>query len=459
MLLTIKNIGLIDNASIRLDGLTIIGGENDMGKSTAGKLMFAITKALSRYNDDFALSKETTIMNLAENVYFNLRRSDASNIEIYREEFHPKRFVEALNYFGGFRQPTLFDSLGANEFDNIDINLFFNNKISLIVNDKKIKSENLKNKIIESIEKIKSEILEEENRELLIKKALHRALVSEFYFEISPNDKPSKITITDHNILLIDIDIENNEIQKVEVGDLFNFDDVTFIETPMVLQLSELINYSNTLFEVISEDRNVRFGGLNRPTVPLHVKDLMNKLQKSSRIESLFHNSTVDFWKSVSNIIDGTFQYDKQTRDFIFKRKDKKDTLEFKSLNTASGIKSFGIIQLLLQAGFIDERTLLIIDEPETHLHPKWQVEYAKLLIELVKNDFNILLTSHSPYMIQALRVFSENEKVHERTAFYLADKNPKGKVEFENVSKDIKNLFKKLAEPLSELTWRQNKA
>jgi predicted ATPase len=452
MLLTIKNIGLIDYASIRLDGLTIIGGENDMGKSTAGKLMFAITKALSRYNDDFALSKETNIINLAESIFLNLRRVSLKNIEIYREEFHPKKFVDALNYFGNFRQKLLFDSLEINEYD---VNLFFSKKISLIVNDKEIKSENLKKKIIESIEKIKNEILEEENRETLIQKALNRALVSEFYFEISPNDKPSKITITDNDILLIDIEIKKNEIQKVKVGDLFNFEDVTFIETPIILQLSELINYSNTLFEVISEDRNVRLGSLNRPSVPLHVKDLMNKLQKSSRIESLFHNSTVDFWKSVSNTIDGTFQYDKQTRDFIFKRKDKKETSEFKSLNTASGIKSFGIIQLLLQAGFIDERTLLIIDEPETHLHPKWQVEYAKLLIELVKNDFNILLTSHSPYMIQALRVLSEKEEVNERTAFYLAEKNSKNRVEFEDVSKDIKKLFKKLAEPLNQLLWQ----
>jgi predicted ATPase len=222
-----------------------------------------------------------------------------------------------------------------------------------------------------------------------------------------------------------------------------------------VLQMSELINYANTLSELLSEDRNVRLDNLDRPTVPLHIKDLMNKMEKATAFSRIKDDKTKEFHSNISKTISGDFEYNKSQRNFIFNKKNGK-TLEIKSLNTASGIKSFGIIQLLLQAGFIDERTLLIIDEPETHLHPKWQVEYAKLLIELVKNDFNILLTSHSPYMIQALRVLSEKEEVYERTAFYLADKNQKGKVEFEDVSKDIKNLFKKLAEPLNQLLWQQ---
>ena len=438
MILTIENIGLIDKASIRLDGLTVIGGENDTGKSTAGKLMFAITKALSRYNDDFAISKESVIDIIARDIYFTLRRLSLDT-EKYRADFLPKQFESAFNYV---------NNPNSSFAKGFDIDAFFEKRITFIKDEKEIIPQSVKNQIINNLEKIQKEIQKVENRSDLIQEALKRALISEFHFEISPNDKPSIITITDKGVLLLKIDIQDNKIKNVEAGDLFNFEDVTFIESPLVLQLSELISYADTFFEVISDDINVRLNTLSRPTIPMRFKDLMNKLQKSQRANH------VNFSKSISDTIDGIFEYDKQNQDFIFKRRDGEQLLEVKSINTASGIKSFGIIQLLLQSGFIDERTLLIIDEPETHLHPKWQVEYAKLMVELVKNNYNVLLTSHSPYMIQALRVLSEKEEINDKTAFYLAER-VNGKSKFEDVSTDIGKLFKKLAEPLNQLLWQ----
>lgn len=49
MLVTFKNTGMIEEANIRFDGLTVIAGENDTGKSTVGKLIFAIIKTFNRY--------------------------------------------------------------------------------------------------------------------------------------------------------------------------------------------------------------------------------------------------------------------------------------------------------------------------------------------------------------------------------------------------------------------------
>ena len=42
MNLIFENIGDIKKASINFKKLTVISGENDVGKSTVGKLMFAI---------------------------------------------------------------------------------------------------------------------------------------------------------------------------------------------------------------------------------------------------------------------------------------------------------------------------------------------------------------------------------------------------------------------------------
>ena len=42
MKLEIKNIGKIKKASIELNGITVIGGENNTGKSTMGKALYSI---------------------------------------------------------------------------------------------------------------------------------------------------------------------------------------------------------------------------------------------------------------------------------------------------------------------------------------------------------------------------------------------------------------------------------
>ena len=52
MRLYLKNIGMIKEADVKLDGLTVIAGENDTGKSTVGKSLFALLKANLFVNND-----------------------------------------------------------------------------------------------------------------------------------------------------------------------------------------------------------------------------------------------------------------------------------------------------------------------------------------------------------------------------------------------------------------------
>ena len=86
-------------------------------------------------------------------------------------------------------------------------------------------------------------------------------------------------------------------------------------------------------------------------------------------------------------------------------------------------IKTFGIIELLLKNSSINEDTLLIIDEPEVHLHPSWQVKFAELLVLISKNiNVQILLSSHSPYFIEALQSYSEKYDYTDQVNFYFAD-------------------------------------
>ena len=42
MKLVLKNIGKVQNATVEINGITVIAGENDTGKSTVGKARFSV---------------------------------------------------------------------------------------------------------------------------------------------------------------------------------------------------------------------------------------------------------------------------------------------------------------------------------------------------------------------------------------------------------------------------------
>lgn len=69
-----------------------------------------------------------------------------------------------------------------------------------------------------------------------------------------------------------------------------------------------------------------------------------------------------------------------------------------------------------------DRRTLLLLDEPETHFNPRWRAEFIKVLNSSIKaggtNNFlkDVLLTSHSPFIISDcmpdnVLFFTKNER------------------------------------------------
>ena len=61
------------------------------------------------------------------------------------------------------------------------------------------------------------------------------------------------------------------------------------------------------------------------------------------------------------------------------------------------------LLQLLEKGGFLRQGNIVIIDEPEVHLHPKWQLLYAEIIICLVQQGTHVIVTTHSPYILEAL--------------------------------------------------------
>ncbi|WP_300717872.1 AAA family ATPase, partial [uncultured Brachyspira sp.] len=127
------------------------------------------------------------------------------------------------------------------------------------------------------------------------------------------------------------------------------------------------------------------------------------------------------------------------------------DKVRFENLST--GIKSFIIIRMLLENGSLKEKDLLVLDEPEIHLHPEWQLLYAETIVLLQKYlDLTITITTHSPYFLEAINGYSKLHKIHNRVNFYFAEADDNNNVTINNVNDNINIIFKKMADPLKKL-------
>ena len=118
----------------------------------------------------------------------------------------------------------------------------------------------------------------------------------------------------------------------------------------------------------------------------------------------------------------------------------------------STGLKSFVILRTLLEKGRIDENGVVILDEPEIHLHPEWQLKFAEIIV-LIQREFktNILLNTHSPYFLNAIEVYSEKYGIGDVCNYYLA-KEQNGRTKIIDVTDNRELIYAKLARPLQDL-------
>ena len=62
MELIINHIGKVSSADIKLDGITVICGENNSGKSTVGKILFSYFNSMCDFESKINRQRDTEIM-------------------------------------------------------------------------------------------------------------------------------------------------------------------------------------------------------------------------------------------------------------------------------------------------------------------------------------------------------------------------------------------------------------
>lgn len=170
-----------------------------------------------------------------------------------------------------------------------------------------------------------------------------------------------------------------------------------------------------------------------------------NEINISERI--ILANKLKQINEKLEKVIDGKIKHS-QGR-WIYEFKNNKE-LNLKNLST--GLKSFAILKRLIENGNLKENGTVILDEPEIHLHPEWQLLFAELIVLLQKEfGMHILLTTHSPYFLNAIEVYSEKYKINEKCKYYIAENTTNGSI-IKDMTGNTRNIYRKLARPIQEL-------
>ena len=372
MKLRLQNILKVESADIELGGLTVITGENDSGKSSIGKILFSILKAT---NNAKQVDKFETLQ-LINSHLLSIKR-----------------------LFSRFNNHNVLKDIKSISIDLIEKNLSVEELTETIKDASKIcsftsrQSAIINNKLIQ----IQQNLSELDNPELAIKRELDIILRSEFMEPLnSYGTRYSSIHFhddtTDADGSDISFNFEDGKISNTKLSGDSSIEDITYVESPVYLHILDTLRMSSS---VPTKSFRGMSGSLQKGNIPYHLGDMAEKILSTAEdllglFQSTGYQQQLD---EIKELIEGDFTVDKKSKQLHFRRND----ISIPAVSVASGIKSFGVLLRLLQTDNISTSKMLVLDEPEIHLHPEWQINFCKFIVELVSEG--IPMSAHTVHI------------------------------------------------------------
>lgn len=408
--LNIENCGKISKANIEINGITVIAGENNTGKSTIGKVLYSVFNSFYDLDKKIFLEKKDAINKLISNFV-------SSNIDYEYESYNLPDFLH-------------FDI----EFKNKEN---YNEKVNEFI-DRLVELEEIKR--TSDGEKKLRELINERlsiDDKYIINSIFNNYIRCEFKGQINNLNLPS--SNGNINLILkeksINIKINNNVIEKLDLGCRI-LTEAVYIDSPFVM------DDLNDRIIIMSKDKDNHRHYLRNMLKRNDINNLIEEAIISKKIDEVF--------KKI-NLVAPSATISKEKNSYLYKDKTLMEPINIGNVST--GLKTFVIIKMLIENLTIKEEGVLILDEPEIHLHPEWQLIFAEIIVLLQKElNLHIVLNTHSPYFLRAIEVFSEKHCITEKCKYYLACNNKDNISEINDVTNDIEKIYSKLANPLQLL-------
>ena len=420
MRLEIQHFSKIKQASIKLDGITVIAGENNTGKSTVGKILSCMFNSMYKVDEKASQKKKEQIESLLRynwqnSWYHNLKNDDQRVTVNVPSRTSRKRYANAAELI-----------MAADEERKIEIISELYDNLRNVIDD-------------ERRDALCHEVLEKVNSILNLKnEAVEQTLIADTfgrYFYGQMNDLYEPESEAKAILLIqgkkIQVGIKQNSEYMIE-REISVMHEAISIDSPAIMDYMNSWEYSDGLSEqdlhlLQKLSANIPDNAIGKLMAEEKISDILKMLSEVT-IGKVIKNEDGDFF-----LADEEMHY-------------------FEIGNLSMGIKAFTIIRTLLEKGEIHEKDVMVLDEPEIHLHPEWQLIYAELIVLLEKYlHLTILITTHSPYFLEAIETYTKKHNVDHITNYYLAQADGKETV-MKDVTENLQSVYQLLAKPFEKL-------
>ena len=416
MKLTIRNFAKIKSAEVLLDGMTVICGDNNTGKSTIGKV-------LATFIESFVDLQKKVISDRKEK-YKNLLSSRTHLASSKKASFHLAVVLNKL------LQHSLQDEELAVTVGNI-------------LNEAP-DSENS-----QSVLKRIKEVLAIPDSQL---ERQHVYGCFSFYFDsqLMPlhraNSGNTELVLDLQNQKIVLSFPQDVDSLPVVMGGFDIQHHAYFIDTPDVLEAmadygSKASKSKRDLNSIVVKAMRA-FLNDKRTSVGNSVDDYL----VATKIKGIYGK--------IALALNGDFV--SESGKLTFHEDDMPGSLEISNLS--KGMKAFALLQLLLKRHVLKEEDVLILDEPEIHLHPAWQVLYAEILVLLQKAfRLKVLLTTHSSYFLEAVQLFCRKHHQQDSLHVYQSVIQQDGMANIMESDANVSDIYGSFMEPLRSLQDLRN--
>lgn len=425
MKIRLKNVGRIKDSEVEIKTITVIAGENGSGKSTVGKALCGVFDGLYNIRERVKRKREDRLKEIfkdfASELFWRITSIDKRKKNLL-EKFYKKTDEIVLDEENLKNFVSLPQKEGATEEKIRKVCSLFFKKLTEGDHELfEISYENfLQSVFFERLVKVLSFSDIE-----MIYELVTQTLNAEFNNQISNifvGEKGAKIEFELKGQVL-SVDLVDNIVQTIDGFRMLQR--LFYIDDPFVLdELDDLrrgLKHRTILRNYLRAD---------------HIIGLFDSLDGRKNLSNVF--------KLFDDVCEGSLIRENTT----FYYSSKKHPAKLNIRNIATGMKTFVILKTLVQKGLVQENGTIILDEPEIHLHPDWQVKLAEIIVVLQKAlKLHILINTHSPYFLNAIEVFSKEYGVGE-CRYYLAEKIDDFASEIKDVTHDTGVVYAKLAKP-----------
>ena len=421
--LKIKNFGPIDEATIRVGQFTVFAGPNNTGKTFVAKMLYSMLSAMN------ANHARVFFDSIARHIESDLQRFEQSS-----------RVIE--------ERPLSAIRRGLQKIDSILKEAFSSHPIQNELDRLKA----VQPALMAEIEEIKGHsrtsetyigILEENfrNVELAIDFGRHLKFIQNLYgnFQVPDSsnlrgDGDSPLYFSFEGVAEFRETEESFEFtpSPLIIQYVQSFPEAFYLESPLYWKLKSAL-------ESIKLDSRSPFSG-SLSGVPDYFYDMAIALRRR-RIEHPF----VGIHKSLHDAIGGRISLS-EAGDLEFEKKGKSIPLSL----TSAGVANMGMLALLIERGALDRGSFLFFDEPESNLHPAWQVEMAAFLFELARQGVDVVVSTHSMTILKWLEVHVK-EKPEDRELVRL-NKFPPDAEWNDDMDAVMAEVKQSLTKPFSDL-------